>query len=546
MGFPGRVPDTTWSRRRVVRDGLGLAAAGAAALFLPRSRGVSAQATPVPADGALTADAIARAVAALPGIVEDAMARTGVPGLAVSVVFGDAPVFEGGFGVREAGKPEPVTPETVFQLASMSKPISGTLVAAAVGDGAAAWDDPCVGLDPSFAMHDPYVTANCTPRDCFAHRTGLAEHAGDELWDLGFDREECMARLREIPLAHPFRAAYAYSNIGLSAGAYAVAAAAAPGASWEEWLAERLFAPLGMDATSARFADWLAADNRAVPHYKIGDGPWTPGPGDDDAAFAPAGAVSSTARDLARWMRLQLGRGTFEGAEIVAAAPLLETWRPQILVGSMPDPADGRFAFAGLGWNIGRTDGGRITLSHGGDFATGAHTLVGLLPGAGLGLTVLTNAQPTGVREAVWQTFLDVAETGAPGTDWLAEYAPAYAGGVAALLDTGYDLSSPPANPAPPLPPEAYAGVYDNPLLGEMTVSPGGNGGLTATIGPAPTTLELRHWDRDAFVAPIGEAWAGDAVRPVVFTVGPDGVAQSVTLGRISANGQGTFVRREG
>jgi len=526
-----------------VRDGAALAAG----LLLPRGTKASAQATPVPGAGqpTLSADGIARAVAALPGIVEDAMARTGVPGIAVSVVFGDAPVFEGGFGVREAGRPEPVTAETVFQLASMSKPISSTLVAAAVGDGAASWDDPCVRLDPGFAMHDPYVTANCTPRDCFAHRTGLAEHAGDELWDLGFDRGEAMARLREIPLAHPFRAAYAYSNIGLSAGAYAVAAAAAPGTPWEEWLAERLFAPLGMDATSARFADWLAAENRAVPHYRIGDGPWTPGPGDDDAAFAPAGAVSSTVRDLARWMRLQLGRGTFEGAEIVAAAPLLETWRPQILEGSMPDPSDDRFAFAGLGWNVGRTDGGRLALSHGGDFATGAHTLVGLLPGEGLGMTVLTNAQPTGVREAIWNAFLDVAEAGAPRKDWLAEYAPAYAAGVAALLDTGYDLAAPPANPAPPLPPEAYAGIYDNALLGALTVTPGENGGLTATIGPAPMTLELRHWDRDVFVAPIGEAWAGDAVRPVVFTVGPDGVAQAVTLGRLGGSGEQAFARRD-
>src|SRR5262245_32650734 len=124
------------SRRRVTQTAL----ATAAVATWPRSRAAAQQATPVPGEAAITAAQVEAALNRLDSLIEDGMARTGVPGTAVAVVYGDAVVYERGFGVRELGKPEPITPETVFQIASLSKPISATLVAAVVGDGTTTWD----------------------------------------------------------------------------------------------------------------------------------------------------------------------------------------------------------------------------------------------------------------------------------------------------------------------------------------------------------------------------------------------------------------------
>src|SRR5262249_36018524 len=154
----------------------------------------------------------------------------------------DEVVYERGFGVRELGQPEPITPETVFQIASLSKPISATLVAAVVGDGTTTWDATISSLTPGFALSDPYVGDQVTIRDLLCHRSRLPAYSGDPLvFTFGYDRDECLRRLRSYPLATPFRTTMAYCNLGLSAGAYAAARAAEQ--SWEDLAAARLFAP---------------------------------------------------------------------------------------------------------------------------------------------------------------------------------------------------------------------------------------------------------------------------------------------------------------
>jgi CubicO group peptidase (beta-lactamase class C family) len=157
------------SRRRVAQTAL----VTAAAATLPRSRAVAAQATPVPSEATITVAQVDAALDRLDGLIEDGMTQTGLPGAAVAVVFNDAVVYERGFGVRELGKPEPITPETVFQIASLSKPISSTLVAAVVGDGTTTWDATIGSLAPDFALADPYVSDQVTVRDLLCHRSGL-------------------------------------------------------------------------------------------------------------------------------------------------------------------------------------------------------------------------------------------------------------------------------------------------------------------------------------------------------------------------------------
>ena len=262
---------------------------------------------------------IDKATAALDGIVERAMKRTGLPGVAVGVVYKDKVIYAKGFGVREVGKPGKIDPDTVFLLASVSKPIASTVVAKLVGDGVVKWDDPAKKLNPAFALNDPYVTEHATIADLMSHRSGLHTGAGDLLEDLGFDRTYILSHLDQQPL-DPFRVTYHYSNFGYTAGG--IAAAAAAGKSWEDLADEALFKPAGMTTASYRHADYLAHEDRARIHKRLPDGTWAANYDRDPDAEAPAGGASASLNDMLRFLRLQLGNGTLDGKEIVKADAL--------------------------------------------------------------------------------------------------------------------------------------------------------------------------------------------------------------------------------
>jgi CubicO group peptidase (beta-lactamase class C family) len=192
--------------------------------------------------------------------------RSGVPGMAVAIVHDDAIQFLGAYGVREIGTREAVNVDTVFQLASVSKPISSTVVSAVVGDGVISWDSRMADVDPGFALNQAWPTQEVTLAGLFAHRSGLPAHAGDTLEGLGFPRDEILHRLRFLEPGYSFRNGYAYTNFGLTAAAEA--AAKSVGLSWEDLSEERIYKPLGMTRTSSRFADYLAATDRALPHIR--------------------------------------------------------------------------------------------------------------------------------------------------------------------------------------------------------------------------------------------------------------------------------------
>ena len=103
----------------------------------------------------------------------------------------------------------------MFQLASLSKPLGSTVVAHQVGENAISWDTPIVEKLPWFALSDPAVTKMVTVGDMYSHRSGLPDHAGDLLEELGYDRRQVLDKLRDYPL-DPFRISYAYTNFGLT------------------------------------------------------------------------------------------------------------------------------------------------------------------------------------------------------------------------------------------------------------------------------------------------------------------------------------------
>lgn len=472
-------------------------------------------------------------------MAQDMIGKGEVPGLAIAVVYRDEIVLLEGFGVREVGKSDPVDPDTVFQLASLSKPISSTVVAALVSDGLVSWDNRIRDIDPGFSLHAPYPTAEVTIRDLFAHRSGLAGNVGNDLEDIGFSQGEILQRLHLPKPAFSFRGGYSYSNFGITEGA--VAAAHVAGLNWEQASEEKLYKPLGMSSTSSRYRDFEARSNRAGLHVRI-DGKWASFTRRNADAQSPAGGASSSARDLAQWMRLELGYGRHDGRQIIKKEAIEQTHIPAIV--RSVDAKTGIASFYGLGWNIDYTEHG-VECSHAGAFSAGARTMARFNPVEQLGIVVLSSAFPTGVPEALAASFFDFVFTGKPQRDWVTHWNEIYAMnfGAPAMKAAMAPYASPPASIAPALPVSAYAGDYVNDYVGEAKVTESG-GSLFLHLGPAGKRFPLRHFNRDVFLyAPAAETptW----LTGVDFLIGPDGQASAVTIESLDGEGMGTLKRRK-
>ena len=474
---------------------------------------------------------VAAAVSALPPYIKTVMDASGVPGLSVAVVYQGETVFAQGYGVRSLDTREPVDASTVFQLASVSKSVGATVVARQVGNRIVAWDTPVVQHLPGFALSDPWVTQHVTIADLYTHRSGLPEHAGDELEDLGYDRAQVLSRLRHLPLT-AFRAEENYTNFGLTAAAESVANAA--GLDWASLSERDLYQPLGMTSTSSRFDDFWARENRAVGHVPI-NGTWrvTPLQRQPDAQ-SPAGGVSSSATDMAAWMKLVLAGGTVGPDQLIAQDALVPAITGQF-VSKPAHSGDARAGLTGYGFNVGTTPGGVASISHSGAFALGTGTAFTMLPGQGLGIIVLTNGSPVGVAEAVAAQFIDLAQFGEPRQDWwkLAHTM------LAPLMNPMGDLAGKqaPADPTPATPLDDYAGVYTNEYYGAATITVVGDH-LELALGPGAISWPLTHWDGDIFTyQPYNENAPPGTIAQATFH------GSTLVLELLDTHGLGTFTR---
>lgn len=491
--------------------------------------------------------AVAAAVDALPALIEQALEQTGVPGAAVAVVSNGEVVFEEGYGVRDVNTQEPIDVDTVFQIASLSKPLSASIVAKAITeDPDLSWQDTVVTYLPDFALKDPYVTEHGKIADYFSHRTGVPTGAGDDLEDIGFDVDYIMAHMDQIPLAS-FRDTYQYSNFGLTVGGEAVAASR--GQTWAETAHELLFDPLGMTSTTTVHDEYLAAENRAAMHARTGEGQYEQLFDRNADAEAPAGGVASTVGDIAKWMNMVLADGEFEGAEFIDPLVLAQTYSAHAITGGDAHNLTSRTSHYGFGMNVGSTVGGRVILSHSGAFGWGTATNATMIPDLGIGIVTLTNGAPSGVPEAIASEFVDLVQFGEETRPWLELWPAQFAG----FADPAGDLvgEEPPADAADAGPAADYVGTYSSPYFGEFVVTETG-GILSGALGPeGGYTFELDPWDGDTLsFVPTGENALPGSLSSAVF-VREGGQITGVTLTYFNKfpapgqepNGLGVFTR---
>lgn len=279
----------------------------------------------------------------LASFIEEGRKAASIPGMAVAVLQGGKVVFERGFGVRELGKKDPVTPSTLFRLASMTKPLTSLMVAALVDEGKFGWDTPVTRIFPSFAVGDPELTRRMTVQNLLCGCTGIPyDNLGTDFEYAGVTPEAALARMSDLAPTTGFGEAYQYSNAMIAAAGYVAARALHPkkplGPAYYEAMRAKVFDPLGMKATTfdvgaVKRADHASAHDRS-PAYEMLATPfpataWT-GPLD------PSWGAWSNVRDLSRYLAMEMGKGkTPEGKRVVSEANILKRREPQARSGDV-------------------------------------------------------------------------------------------------------------------------------------------------------------------------------------------------------------------
>jgi CubicO group peptidase (beta-lactamase class C family) len=462
-----------------------------------------------------------------------AMAEWRVPGLAIAVVRGDSVMYARGFGVREHGRSEPVDEHTLFAIASTTKAFTAAALGILVDEGRVEWDDPVARHLPALRLSDPWVSQTLTVRDLLTHRSGISR--SDNLWIAApFSRTEVLRRARFLPAVEPFRSTYGYHNVMYIAAGEVVGAAA--GTTWDDFVTERIFAPLGMTRSTTRAAVVESRDNVAIAHV-LENGRVTTMARRNYDNIGGAGAAWSSARDMAQWIRLHLNGGSLDGRRIISEATVRELHSPQVVIRS--DTAFERqfphthLRAYGLGWIV-QDYHGRKLVQHSGSINF-TRTQVGMLPAERIGVVIITNLASSNLQTALMYRVLDEL-AGIPPRDWSAEYLAQYERSAAREAErTRAANAARVAGTRPSLAVEAYAGTYTSDLYGDVRITSEG-GRLVLEYAP-DYVADLEHWHHDTFRGRWRQRGFGHAFA--TFSLDRQGRAH-----RLELEGFGEFRRR--
>ncbi len=474
--------------------------------------------------------------------VEGVRTQFDVPGIAVAIIKDGQVVLERGYGVREMGRQEPVDEHTLFAIASITKGFTAASLSMLADDGKLELDDRVIDHLPWFRMADPYVTREMRIRDLLTHRSGLGLGAGDLLYWPGTDYStgEVARRLKDVPLTGQFRGQYAYDNILYGVAQLVIEQAS--GMSYERFLRERIFAPLGMDATRFNSDALQPGDNVASGHAKADFKHLQPAPRMSWANVSGAGGVYSSVHDMTGWMRVQLDGGRIGGVgddatRLFSAKRHKAMWSVVTPIAvaepSVPALAAVRPNFLGYGegWNLSDYRGEKLAWHTGG--WPGMVSRLTLVPGHRLGVIVLTSAEVGGAFNAVTMRVLD-AYLDAPVTDWTSAYAAAL-GNAQDKADSDWKqhVSARAQDSKPSLAAASYAGTYRDPWYGDVVIAQD-DSKLAIRFSRSPQLVgTLSHWQHDTFLVRWNERWL-NADAFLTFALTPDGKVREVRMEAVS------------
>lgn len=363
-------------------------------------RGSTAPPPAAPSAKSLDAAAVAR----VDTILEQQQRELGIPGLAIAVVVDGEVAYVNAFGLRDVARNLPANVDTLFPIGSCTKSFTSMAVAIAEDDGLLSLNDRPGRYVSYFTMADPEADDTVTLRDMLSHQTGLLAKADLAAVPGVLDREHYVrATVSALPVAKP-RTSFQYSNAMFTAAGEIVGHVRHT--NWERAIEQTIFEPLHMTSSLASVGDLANMPNHVVG-YAPGRRAVPPTVSLD--AMAPAGAIASSARDMARWLRMLANGGRTEDGRLVSRRLFTELTTPQIAINETLSYA--------LGWAVYSWHGLKVVEHNGG--GEGISALVSFVPSRRTGFVLLANVSPTRLTqigaagELLWPVLLG-DDTAAP------------------------------------------------------------------------------------------------------------------------------------
>lgn len=420
-----------------------------------------------------------------------------VPGLALAIVRDGKVLLSKGYGLRDVEKQLPMTADTLLAIGSSSKAFTTLTLGTLVDQGLLDWDKPLRRYIPWFTLYDRPASERFTPRDLVTHRSGLPRH--DLVWynNNRISREELVKRLAYLEPTADLRTRFQYNNLMFLSAGYLLETLS--GQTWEEAVRQKVFIPLGMNRSNCSVSTSQGDPDHALP-YTVREHKIIPIPFRNIDVVGPAGAINSSAREMSRWLLLNLGRGIVDGQKIINYSTLSDLHTPQMTMdGGSTDPMIESVGYA-MGWFVDSYRGHR-RIQHGGAI-DGFICQVSFLPREGIGVVALANMNGTPLPELLVRTVCDMLLKLEP-RDWIAEAAKRRATGMKAGEEAqkrGKSRRVPKTKPAHEL--NQYGGIYHHPGYGDIRVSLSGRE-LSFQYNGITTPLE--HWHFDTFSGLQGE-----------------------------------------
>lgn len=444
-----------------------------------------------------------------------------IPGAAVAIVKDGKVVVSQGYGVKEQGKTEPVNDETLFQIASCSKAFTSTSLAMLHVEKKLSLDDSVVKFLAGFRLYETYTTNNCTVRDLLCHRMGLQTFQGDFAnWGSNMTRTEIVRQLAKNKPVFGFRAQYGYCNMGFVAAGEIIPVVT--GKTWDQYVHDMFFVPLKMNRSSTTYEELLADKNKATGH-SYWQGKNVTVPYDNINNMGAAGSINSCVKDLANWVLCQLDSGRFEGKQVIPFAALQETRKPQI---PLPARTKGsHLASYCLGWQTMDYNGVQPFWHNGG--TSGFVTTVCFVPELNLGIVVLTNTDQNNLYNNLRMQIID-AYLKLPYKNYSQISLAAFKKGRQEESKQVADWSAEVAKKiALPLPANAFAGNYVNPVYGKMIITEQ-KGKLNCVFEHHPKYFgTLEYMGDSTFLCTYNTPLWG--IKPAPFVI-KDGKVISITM----------------
>lgn len=418
--------------------------------------------------------------------VEKAMQAFQIPGASIGICMDGKVIHMKGYGKREDGTQNAVTPDTPFAIGSCTKAFTALILAQLVEEGKASWDDPVKQYLPDFALADAETSKAITLRDLIAHRTGLERH--DVLWiNQKISQDEAVTLLKHLSPRYSLRQEFQYNNLMYSVAGLVIEKIT--GNSWEKEVQSRCFAPLGMHHSSCSIASVPSHADCAKPHASI-HSKLVMLETFDPAAINPAGGIYSSAVDLLAWGKMHLSNNQIVLSLQEMQMPFRNPskWNDEIIQEGY-----------GLGWYLGNYRGNRWVF-HSGSIH-GFFSDLTLLPEKKIAIVILCNNGSEGhyfiqaLRHQLVDQLLGIEDSDhLIKAETLWKNAKEQIQSVVATYDqlAGNQPSLQILN--------EYQGDYIHPSYGKLTVA-FDNSRLTARIGTM--SIPLYYQSKDVFLGKI-------------------------------------------